>query len=418
MAPDKGRKPRSHDDIIDWFTISYRTIYIVAGVVIALAAGGYYYYYQKHAATSPPPATAPPAPSTSARFAAIDGSVQVKMAGRLQWVSADKDMVLNKSDLVRTGSGATAEIRFFDGTVFHMRPDSLITIEETSEDPASKQRRVAAKISSGEVNFQTVPSNVPGSATRISTPTVEATTGGDAAGNILVADSGLSGIKMFRGTAVGQTKAGERIELNPNEGVTIDPAGKAGPKVVLPGIPILLAPPHQTEMSYPDAAKATTLLVWKPVPGAASYHVMLDYNATFSRPLVDRKDWRTGSMELRGLEVGTYYWKVSAADRDGVEGAFSDFFRFAVTKPSASAYAPPPPLTVESLDPRGNILQVKGRTEPGASLTVNGQRVDVQSDGTFNEFITLEPGRQIVVIRATGINGGVNEQKRPVVVPF
>jgi hypothetical protein len=50
---------------------------------------------------------------------------------------------------------------------------------------------------------------------------------------------------------------------------------------------------------------------------------------------------------------------------------------------------------------------------------VNDQRVDVQGDGAFNEFIQLDKvGRQLVVIRSIGINGGVSEQKRPVVVTF
>jgi len=62
-------------------------------------------------------------------------------------------------------------------------------------------------------------------------------------------------------------------------------------------------------------------------------------------------------------------------------------------------------------------VQVKGRTEPGATLTVNGERMEVQGDGTFNDWITLQkPGRQMVVIRATGLNGGVNERKVAVVV--
>ena len=66
---------------------------------------------------------------------------------------------------------------------------------------------------------------------------------------------------------------------------------------------------------------------------------------------------------------------------------------------------------------RANILQIKGRTEPGATVTVNGQRVDVQADGSFNEFIQLaKVGRQIVVVKAVGINGGENEQRRPVLV--
>ena len=87
--------------------------------------------------------------------------------------------------------------------------------------------------------------------------------------------------------------------------------------------------------------------------------------------------------------------------------------------PTSGTGAEPPPLTLDVVDLRTNILQVKGRTEPGGRVTVNEQRVDVQTDGSFNEFITLEkPGRQTVVIRATGINGGVAEQRRPVVVGY
>ena len=91
--------------------------------------------------------------------------------------------------------------------------------------------------------------------------------------------------------------------------------------------------------------------------------------------------------------------------------------RFSVTKPkqTAASGGTPPPLAIDLLDVRANILQIKGRTEPGGSVTVNGQRVDVQSDGTFNEFITLEKlGRQNVVVRATGLNGGVNTQQRTI----
>jgi len=48
---------------------------------------------------------------------------------------------------------------------------------------------------------------------------------------------------------------------------------------------------------------------------------------------------------------------------------------------------------------------------------VNGQAVEVQGDGSFHEFITLDTlGKLTVVIRATGLSGGVNEQRRPVMV--
>jgi hypothetical protein len=74
---------------------------------------------------------------------------------------------------------------------------------------------------------------------------------------------------------------------------------------------------------------------------------------------------------------------------------------------------------VDSFDLRTNILQIKGHTEPGATVSVNGQPLDVQPDGTFNEFITLEKaGAQDVVVRAVGVNGGISEQHKSVVVSF
>jgi hypothetical protein len=106
-------------------------------------------------------------------------------------------------------------------------------------------------------------------------------------------------------------------------------------------------------------------------------------------------------------------------DANGLEGAFSDLSQFSVAKPGPGQAqdTTPPGLVLEGITPSGNVVHVKGRTAPGARLTVNDQRVDVQADGSFNEFVTLEKaGRQVVVVRATSAAGVVNEQKLPVVV--
>jgi hypothetical protein len=419
MPPDRRRRP-AEDDLLDWFTITYRSIYIAGGLVLALVLGGLYYYYQR----APGPAASPEAPPvtvTTARFTTMEGSVKVKTFGNFEWVTADRSMILRKSDLIRTGAGGAAEITFFDGTVVHIRPDSLLTIEETSEDPSTKARKVAAHVSSGVASFQTSRKNVPESATEVSTPTIKGTMGEMSVGEVQVAETGDSSIRQFQGSGKWFTPGGQTVELGASEGLKVDASGRAGPKVALPAVPALLAPGHQAEITYPDPTKATTLLLWKPVLGAVSYHLMLDYSAYFNRPLVDRKGIKDTHQELRGLDVGKYYWRVAAVDKDGEEGAFSDFARFAVARRAGGSAGdgPPPPLAIESLDLRQNILQVKGKTEPGGTITVNGQRVDVDSDGSFNDFITLEkPGKQIVVIRATGLNGGVAERRPTVVVGY
>ena len=51
----------------------------------------------------------------------------------------------------------------------------------------------------------------------------------------------------------------------------------------------------------------------------------------------------------------------------------------------------------------------------GGNVETHGQRIDVQRDGSFNEFISLgRLGRQTLVVRAVGLNGGVAELRRTV----
>src|SRR5438105_1567680 len=173
-APDR-RRPKGQDDLVDWFTVSYRSIYIAVGLVALLAGGVGYYYYTRNV-PAPTLPIAPPSTLTTARFTTIEGNVKVKTVGTFEWVNADPTMVLRKSDLVRTGPGGAAEIAFFDGTLVHVRPDSLITIEETSEDPSTKRRRVAWHISSGEVQFKAPRPTAAGAEREISTPTLRTTT--------------------------------------------------------------------------------------------------------------------------------------------------------------------------------------------------------------------------------------------------
>lgn len=397
----------------DWYTISYRTIYLTIGALLLVVAGVAYLRYGRPAAPAAPSPTA--VVSTSARFTSIVGNVKVKAVGTFEWVAAERQTSLRKSDLVRTGPGSTAEITFFDGSVVHVRPDSLITIEETSEDPTTKRRRVAWHVSSGEVNLQTFRRGVPGSATEVSTPTVKSTLAEMSTASIRVAEAGDSSFRVFRGSGRLETTSGQRVQLAANEALSVDATGKAGEKVVLPDAPAPLTPGDGEVLAFRDPAVGRTRLTWKPVAAARGYRLMLDIDSSFNRPLVDRRGIPQPVQELRGLDEGRYFWRVAALDAAGNEGAFSPLGRFNVTRATVGGADAGPPLEIDMLDVRTSIVQIKGRTEPGATVTVNGQRIDVQQDGSFNEFVSLgRLGRQTLVIRAIGLNGGTAEQRRTV----
>jgi hypothetical protein len=400
--------------------MSHRAIYVVAGlIVVAMATGAFIYSRRITPPPPPPPPTVAVAEvSTTARFTLLGGTVKVKAKNSLDWRDATSETVLAKDDLVRTGRDSAAEITFVDGTVVHVRPDSLITIEESSENPRTNEHKFVWKVSSGEVNYGSGAGTGPGSLTEVSTDTMRLRHSGPSAGAVRVAQSGESDVRLFRGTGEVETKGGQKVKVAANQGVRVSATGQAGATVTLPGAPVLVAPTHDANLVYANPSVATTTLSWKQASGAQKYRVVVDVTPGFYRPMVDRLNDGT-AVHLQGLDVGQYCWKVAAVDSANAEGRFSDFARFSVARPPAPVAGAAPPLAITAFDIRTNILRIKGQTDPGASVFVNGEGLTVHPDGTFNEFVTLEKlGPQEVKLRVVGANGGVREETRSVVVAF
>ena len=168
-----------------------------------------------------------------------------------------------------------------------------------------------------------------------------------------MAESGETGLRIFKGQGEAETRSGQKMRLVANQGVTVDPAGTAGPTVDLPTVPLLTAPPNRADIAYEDLPGSVTLLVWNAVPGASGYRVMVDYSPTFARPLYDRQDHRPTQLEVRGLDAGSYYWKVAALDAARVRGELLRRLALHPREPRRPSTGPPPPLVFETAELKG-----------------------------------------------------------------
>jgi hypothetical protein len=125
---------------------------------------------------------------------------------------------------------------------------------------------------------------------------------------------------------------------------------------------------------------------------------------------------------IKGLNLGRYFWRVAGVNKDGLEGAFSRVSHFQVVEPEAppqpvatpTPEAPAPTLVVQAVDEVSpGIVHVGGRAPRGATVTVNGTPVKVLPDGSFSEFVRhTGPGE--VLVRATAEDGQFVEQSRGV----
>jgi hypothetical protein len=387
-------------------TISYN-VYSAIGAVVAIGAAITYYWVFVRVPPRPPLP-----PPLEARFTGLLGDVNVKSMAKAQWLKADEKMVLKTGDLVRTDPASGAEITFSNANVVRVRPDSIVLIGQ----PAEGDNKASWRLQAGQVNFEVQ------QATEIVTPSVRTTTTANASGNIDVGVGGDTGIKIFQGSAQVSTRQGETITLNPNEALKVDALGKAGQKVILPGVPVLTGPTRQAELPFVPAPGTTTQLTWNSVPNGTTYRVAMDFNVVKANLLLaatlDEAGIAATAHELKGLDAGKYFWRVAAVSKDGLEGGFSKVASFSVVRPAAPTPEPSAPtesLVVENVDLLSNVLQVRGKALAGYSVTVDGHPIKVRADGSFNEYLQKPEGGE-VVIRALGPNGEVAEQKRPVVV--
>jgi len=328
--------------------------------------------------------------SKEVRILRAEGDVRVKRAGEFDWQPIDRKSLLRVGDQVKTSASGSVQLIYFDGAITQIDPGSLLEIREIHEDPATKIRRVSEKLNWGEVQSTTQKRNVEGSFHEVATEKVSARAE-DAGEFRLAADkeSRATAIDVFEGR-VQVASGGRKENVETGERLRADPSGQLQAKEVLPGAPRLLSPSDQKVFVHEDPAQAATALSWERVPGAKGYHLMIADRMLFSdvRYEADRAET---NVVLQGVSPGEYYWKVAAISPSSIRGPFSEVRRFRVTsqKITDKDDTTPPDLVITENVQTGPMLILNGRTEPGALLWVDNEKVEVTDDGSFYAVIRL-----------------------------
>lgn len=391
---------------IEWFTVKRSTIYTLVLALLALAVAGAYGYYQVYVDTGDPTETATPAGTDkSARFLELNGSVKVRKAGTYEWVSANRGMLLTRDDTIRTVGSASARVRLFDGTEYLVKSESILVIEEAYEDPETKAKHVSVKLASGQVSLNTPRQEIPGSRSNLSTPTSEARFQESTTADVSFdSESRVSGFTILRGGSAVRS-GGTEINLGSAQAVDVMADSRFSKIIELPGVPALVSPAN---MDIVERAETMTFK-WHPVDGARKYNVVLDRSPNFRDPILESNVPGVTVLH-QGLEPGTYYWQVTAIDRDNRAGAPSEFAKFTVRVHVERST--PPDLTVfkpsVALD---GLVTLQGRTDVGVVVTVDhglgDDRVQVKGDGSFiYRFLVRSAGKHPVIVKARRRDGG------------
>ena len=179
--------------------------------------------------------------------------------------------------------------------------------------------------------------------------------------------------------------------------------------------PDLSAPPNLSPIIEPDPKAAAIHFEWKPVPEAAGYTLRVSLSSTFNRVATERH--LTGNTaDVTGLDSGDYFWNVTAIGANKHESEPSDTYKFTLVAQGKSQEML---LEVDQTVLHGSVVEVIGRTEPGAALIINGQAVaDIAPDGKFRYFTEqLGRGSQTILISGQNRRGGTATKRIPIVIP-
>ena len=331
------------------------------------------------------------AASQEVRIYRIEGDVRVKRAAEFNWEPADRKLTLRVGDQVKTAASGSVQLIYFDGTKTTINPGSLLEIRDVREDPATKVRRVSEKLNWGELLAETQKRNVEGSFHEVSTDRVS--TRSDDAGRFRIAadrQTQAASVDVFQGR-VQVAAHGRKEQVVSGERIRTDPEGTLQAKELLPGVPRLVAPSEGKVFVHEDPSTATTGLSWEPVSGASRYRLVISDKVLFTDPLYDR-DRDEATVVIDGIQPGNYYWKVASVGATGIRGPYSEARHFQVTSQQLrdKRDTTPPVLEITENVQTGPMLILNGRTEPGALLWVDNEKLDVYDDGTFYAVVRLK----------------------------
>ncbi|MGH9339194.1 MAG: hypothetical protein ACRD1R_06310 [Acidobacteriota bacterium] len=394
-----------------WVTLSYKRVFFWAILLIFLGVSAYVFYYRDFLQQSIEESLQKerlPRTTRPAHFVNIQGDVTVKKVGAMDWVPASSVQGLQPGDMVQTRDNSSAEVVFFDGSVSTLRPDSLTSIVESSQNQ-EQVSSIGVEVTSGAINLETGQRNNPRDEAKLMTP--------DAAAHLQEYSEGEaeydqkereSNFYILSGGAQVTTREEEpsSYTLKEREGLALSRGDQiSAESFVLPPSPRLLSPQHAATFSIPQGRNVT--LSWEQVEGVAIYQITLVFTG---RPdFVKTTD--STEYKLPPLETGVYSWKVESLGPGGQVSRTNEFFKFGVVESATPSRRDLSiRLDVRQVTKLGDIYKIVGKADPGVTVTIDGENAHVEGDGSFEHFARPDRGTRQVNIVARDLSGITRQQ--------
>jgi len=346
------------------------------------------------------------------QFFSLEGRVELQRAGQTQWENAHEQLPVFDGDFVRTGRDGNAEILFADGSLYRISPNSLLEIHHQ----VSEEAPAAVKMVAGRINVFTS-----GTSSTVTTDTIATEIRRDSRVAVNVAaDDQETTVSTFQGSARVRNVRGKEVMVNEREAIIASAGGSISEKLKIPDPPFPMTP--QNNAGFDVGRQEIIELVWRGRPIGGAVHLQVGRSKSFEDAQLDVDAERLGKdrARLRLVSPGTYFWRVAAVADSMIPSEWSAVRRFRVFSSSADHLltdTTPPKLVVDSPQQLGHMFIFEGATEPSATLTINGETVELDADGGFRKTVEIfNDGWNDIVVVAVDPSGNRTKHRKRVFV--
>jgi len=330
------------------------------------------------------------------------GRVQRRRPTEFDWTAVAVKALFEEQERLRTLSGSFALVRFRDASSLRLDENAQLAIRRMRHDRLTRHEQINVVLYGGglralidpQAGREAVHVEVAGIDTRVRSRNYW-----------MKATRDDTRLANYDGE-IEVSARGSTVIVGENQGTLVKSDAAPEVPVDLLAAPSLLRPKDDRIINDTGVD-----LAWEANEKAQLYWLEVARDDQFKQLLFNGTEIERNGYYLPIAEEGLYYWRVSAVDAAGLPGPPSDRRRFRISLDSI----PPFLLVTTPLDGqqvRDGIVGVSGRTEPGASLSLNGDPISVQQDGRFASELVLDEGANNLLLEARDPAGNVSREER------